>query len=768
MLLLFISIHFRLKKVWPLLIVLAKKSFMKMGKKTMVLLSIALLYLAWMMVAGCESQNKSEDESITLITYVGSETCKSCHVDAFADWQTSDHYKAMAHAADSTVLGDFDDATFEADGVKSRFFKKDGKFFIHTEGEDGRYKDFEVKFTFGHFPLQQYLIEFPNGRLQATRLSWDSREGRWFNQYSGEKIPHNDWLHWTGNGQNWNTMCASCHSTDLKKGYDFASDSYHTTFNEINVGCESCHGPGSAHVALAKKENYKTGNHSTFIYGKGGSNTDQLKSCAPCHARKSDISANPMHSKEWMDDYIPQLISNDFYFADGQIKEEDFEYGSFVQSKMYHNGVKCSDCHNPHSGRLNMEGNAQCMSCHEPKYNSSQHHFHKELSEGAQCVNCHMPAKTYMGNDHRRDHSFRIPRPDQSMVYGTPNACTSCHSEKKPTWAAETVRKWYGPERAYHFSDDLLPGSLMNEKSEYHLIKLLSDTSQPAIARATAAKYLGDVVTKAGAKALMEALKDNHAVIRYYALKSLSNFPPEVWQNYAPQYLSDPVRSVRIACASLYRGIGGAEAVPPTSRNAYLKADSENKTYLEYQTDFAVGNLLLADYYAQGYENKSAIQYYERGLEKDFHLNYARLNLSALYSAEGNNAEALNMLNVAAEIDESNDRIFYSLALLHYEMGDIEKAIFNFERAIDLESKNEAVYYNYGLILIQQGKLKEAEKKLKEGYRLQPFSPAINYALAYLYSLQGKIELARKHALVLRRVDPENIEYQELFQSLGI
>ncbi len=344
---------------------------------------------AWVVftVNSCKPRATADEiigESIESATYVGSAQCKNCHSQEFAAWHQSDHFKAMALATDSTVLGDFTDATFSADGVKSLFFKKDGTFYINTKGNNGANQDFEVKYTFGHYPLQQYLIEFTNGRKQPTRASWDSREGGWFNQYAGEKIAHTEWLHWTGNGQNWNTMCATCHSTNLQKNYDFATDSYKTTFSEISVGCESCHGPGGAHIALAKKGTYKTGNKRTLAYGKGGTNKTQLNTCAPCHARKSDISANPLHTGELLDDYIPQLISNDIYFADGQIKDENFEYGSFVQSKMYHKGISCNNCHNPHSGKKLAEGNALCMSCHQAKYNTNASVAGSSLKRGSE------------------------------------------------------------------------------------------------------------------------------------------------------------------------------------------------------------------------------------------------------------------------------------------------------------------------------------------------------------------------------------------------
>lgn len=746
-----------------------------MGKSMiLVLTGFGLLY-ALLLTAGmgCDTGagNKTGKTNTTGIqaTYTGSGSCQSCHAKAYADWKKSDHYLAMQPALDSTVLGDFNNTTYVADGVTNRFFKKDSKFYLRTQGEDGNYHDYEVLYAFGHFPLQQYLIAFPGGRMQAARVSWDSRDKKWFHQYAGQKIHHHDWLHWTGTSQNWNTMCASCHSTDLQKNYQYKQDAYQTTWHEPNVGCESCHGPGSAHIGFVGSAEYKDGRrikNAGFLYARDTTPQVQLNTCAPCHTRKSDLAQTLAHTGELLDDLIPQVISNEFYYADGQIREEDYEYGSFAQSKMFHNQVQCSNCHNPHSGKLLKVGNDLCLNCHKPSYNTLEHHFHPLHTEAAQCVNCHMPAKTFMGVDHRRDHSLRIPRPDQSVVYDTPNACTGCHKDKPARWAADAIKKWYGQTRAYHFSDDLLPGSQLTDKSEIHLVKLLRDTLQPEIARATAAYYLGNLPTRQSADALLRGMQDKKSLVRYYAVKSLQNFPPEVWLSAAYTGLTDRVRAVRIATADLYRRLP-QDAVPAATRNAYAAADAENKKYLQYQTDFAVGNVMLADYELQGDDNTAAIAHYLRGLKKDSLMNYARLNLSAAYNRTGKNPEALKTLQEAAAIDPTNERIFYNLGLLQYEMGDIAAARSNFRTAVRLGSQHTGLYYNYGLLLQQQNNFKEAEQILRKGFELDPNAANINYALAYLYMRQNQPKKARIHAEVLHRLDPANPEYQVLFSNLG-
>ena len=722
----------------------------------------------YLIITGCSTKSSTTGSSPEIAEYVGEAQCQSCHASEHSDWKQSDHFRAMQLANDSTVLGDFNDAVLFSDGVTNRFFKNGNKFFVNTQGADGKNQDFEVLYTFGHFPLQQYLVAMPGGKMQSLRASWNSRDKKWFHQYAGKKIHHGDWLHWTGNSQNWNTMCASCHSTDLRKNYDVGSDSYQTTWKDINVGCESCHGPGSNHIEFMQTADYKNGQRlpkSGFVYSRDTISQLQMNTCAPCHARKTDIAATFAHSGEILDDLIPQVVTDEYFFADGQIKEEDYEYSSFAQSKMFHNKVKCSNCHNPHSGKLRLEGNKLCLSCHKADYDNPSHHFHASNTESSKCVNCHMPEKTFMGNDHRRDHSFRIPRPDQSQKYGTPNTCNSCHTNKSPQWAAAAIIKWYGPQRSYHFSDDLIPGSLRNDKSEKHLMKLVTDTTQPEIVRAAAVNYLGDIITPSSSNILLRMLEDKKALVRYHAIRALQNFPQQVWKQNAYSALSDKVRAVRIAAADLYHTIPSQE-LPEAVKTAFREADAENRAFLNYQSDFPVGNVMLADFELQGGDYANAIKNYLRGLKKDSLMNYARLNLSAAYNSAGQNAAALKTLQDAAKIDPSNDRIYYNLGLLCYEMNDMISAESHFQKAAKLGSPNPSLYYNYGLLLQRQGKLTDAEKVFLAGYSKDPQAENINYALAVFYLQQNNTQQARKHAAILYQINPRHPDYQQIFSAM--
>lgn len=702
--------------------------------------------------------------------FVGDQACQKCHTVEYKKWQKSHHYMSMLPANDSTVKGNFNNVTITLDGITSRFYKKGKEFYINTEGADGKNHDFLVKYIFGFYPLQQYLIVFPGGRMQVPRLSWDSRDKKWFNQYPGQNIPSHDWLHWTGNAQNWNTMCAVCHSTNLQKNYDTKTDTYKTTYSVINVSCESCHGPGKNHISLVRSPNYNAAdykNKSHFVT-KNTNQLEQINTCAPCHALITEISNTHIQSKELYDNYIPQIPSTENFHPDGQFENEDYNYTSFLQSKMYAKGVKCSDCHDPHSITLKRPGNLTCTQCHvASKYSVPSHTFHKNLSSQPTCVNCHMPSKKFMGNDIRHDHVFRVPRPDLSEKYGVPNACTSCHKDKSNSELAKAIQKWYGPKRAPHFAEDLIIGSKKELASESHLINLVNNPLVPPIVKATSLFYLGDIVTEKSLATLLNALSHKEAVVRYHALRSLSNFQQELWRDKVGPLLNDKVRAVRIAAADLFITIP-YDQIPQEDKKSFDNAHKELRKHLRYQTDFSVGNVMFADYFLKLKDYDNAVAFYEKGLKKDGVMNYALLNLSTVYSIQGKNELAIESLHKAIKNDPKNDRIYYNLGLVYVEINKFDEAMQSFAKAVSLQSKNPRVYYNYGLLLNQKNKAKEAEAVLLKGIAISPASSELYYALTYVY-LQSKNGIkAQQTVIKLKQLDPNNPSYQELFKTLGV
>ncbi|MEN8006114.1 MAG: tetratricopeptide repeat protein [Candidatus Krumholzibacteriota bacterium] len=617
-------------------------------------------------------------------TFVGRNECRSCHETEFQSWLNSDHDKAMDVAADSTVLGDFDDAVFSDKGVTSRFFRRDGRFFVHTAGPGGKMGDFEITHTFGHEPLQQYLVPFPGGRFQCLTIAWDTDEGRWFNLYPDTEIPHDDWLSWTGGGQNWNGMCAECHSTDLKKGYDPDTKSFNTTWFEIDVSCEACHGPGSDHVEWARIQ--PMARPEVEEYGLAVATGDLavaefVNLCAPCHARRVILGDYDHADPHLLENMVPTTLDQGLYHADGQILEEVYVYGSFVQSKMFANDVSCRDCHDSHSLKLRFDGNDLCLQCHlSETYDSYDHHFHKKVhegkpSDGALCVKCHMPEQPYMVIDERADHSLRVPRPDLSLTTGSPNACNTadCHGDKSVAWSVEHYEKWYGLARKPHYGTALAAGREGTPAARDDLIRLAGDMLYPGMVRATALSLLPNYPSPESTAAFARALADEDALVRYTAVNNASAATGQEFVDLLAPLLFDPVGSVRIMAASRLADAPD-EMLKPYQQEALAKSLAEYEEAMAYSLDFPFAGFNLGNLYARLGDAGKAEAFYRTAIDIDGLFIPARANLAILLNSLGRNEEAEAQFRAALDAEPEAYDLAYSLGLLLGEMGKYEEA----------------------------------------------------------------------------------------------
>ncbi len=565
---------------------------------------IVLSVPAWIVRNGRAGLTHSEVDDAA--TFVGREACRPCHEVAFNSWVGSDHDLAMAPADDSSVLGDFDDAAFTSKGITTRFFRRGDGFFVTTQGPDGETADFEITHTFGHDPLQQYLVPFPGGRLQCLTIAWDSVRGEWFDLYPDDEIPPDDWLHWTRAAQNWNGMCAECHSTNLRKGFDASTNTYDTTWSEIDVSCEACHGPGSLHVKWAGVQPMARpaiDDYGLVVPTGDISSRDQVELCAPCHSRRSELGDYDHSSVALLQSHLPSVLEEGLYHADGQILDEVYVWGSFTQSKMYANDIRCSDCHDVHSLELKFERNDLCLQCHRADaYDTREHHFHKKIfegkdSDGALCVKCHMPEQPYMVIDQRADHSLRVPRPDLSQSLGTPNACSQggCHDDKPLEWSVDAFTRWYGEAKKPHYGPILAAGREGRLEALAPLIRLAGDELYPAIVRATALSLLGRYPGEESTRAFAVALADPEPLVRHTAAISFVAATPEDLVGLVAPLLFDPVKAVRMQ-AAVQLADAPEQLLKPYQREALRETLAEYRQAMEYSLDFAfaghnLGNL---------------------------------------------------------------------------------------------------------------------------------------------------------------------------------
>ncbi|MCD4683556.1 MAG: tetratricopeptide repeat protein [Bacteroidales bacterium] len=721
--------------------------------------------------------------------FVGKETCIDCHKLEYDLWIGSDHDLAMDFANDSSVRGDFNNAEFEYNGEVHKFYKRDNRYYVYTDGPDGNMQEFEVKYTFGSHPLQQYLVEFPGGRLQTLPLTWDTISKSWYHMagavYPDEEVDHTNWLHWTNQAQNWNGMCADCHSTNLKKGFDINTETFNTTWSEINVSCEACHGPSSEHLKwanlpeMARPQNTNTG---LIVQTNDIDNRRYVDLCARCHTRRSALKDYDFDWTDLLDHMIPELPREPMYFSDGQILEEDYVFGSFTQSRMYMEDVKCNDCHNVHSGKLILNGNDLCLQCHRSDvYDTYNHHFHKyageaslmvvdefgkesNVGDGAQCINCHMPGRYYMGVDYRRDHSFRVPRPDLSDQLETPNACTQCHANQSNTWAAGYLKKWYGESANPHYGIALAAGTHMLPGAFDKLLRLTTDDLYPVIVRATALSLIGENYPDSSKIALKNSLKDMESLIRYTAIHHFPLSSMEDVDDLIP-LLNDPVKAVRFEVAVVLSMVP-EEQFPEKSKRALQNALEEYREAMEYSADFAASRHNLGNFYNNTGDPTKAMEQYKAAIRIDNLFYPAKVNLAMIYNQQGENEKAEILLKNVVENHPEILDVYYSLGLLLAEMQKYDEAVNYLEQAGRLMPDRARVFYNLGLIYQYQNQNNKAEKALKQTLIIEPDNFDFLFALADFYVKTNQFEKAKPVAQKLADLYPESIVGNDILKMI--
>jgi predicted CXXCH cytochrome family protein len=717
------------------------------------LLSLAAIVLA-IPLSLLRSGTTAEPGAIgeTPATFAGTESCRECHQTAYDRWKGSDHDHAMAVARDDTVRGDFNDTTFTDHGVTSRFYRRDGKFFVNTEGPGGKMAEFEITYTFGWRPLQQYLIPFPGGRLQALSVAWDTEQKRWFYMYPGQAIPASDWLHWTRNGQNWNGMCAECHSTNLKKNYDPQTQTYDTTWSDINVGCEACHGPGSRHVSWAKippMARPALANRGLVVSTANLSGPQQVDLCAPCHSRRAEIGDYDHTGGSLLNHMLPSLLTEGLYEADGQQLEEVYKYASFLQSKMYARGVGCFNCHDSHSVKLLKEGNELCLQCHQREvYDTADHHFHKAVyqgkpSDGVKCMKCHMVERPYMVIDWRADHSFRRPRPDLTLEIGTPNACnqSGCHQDKSARWAADAYRKWYGEARRPQFGTTFAKARKDDPSAQSELVRIVDNALQPAIVRATALELLDRYPGEAATKTSRAAILAEDPLIRWVATEHAPVFNPADSVSLLAPLLADPIKAVRLAALSRLAS-APKDLFKPYQREAFDRALTEYRAAMAYTLDFASSGMNLGNLETALGHPAEAEKYYRLALGIDDLFFPAKVNLAVLLSGQGRNDEAERLLREVVGAYPDNGSAAYLLGLLLVEQQKHDEALTWLRRAADLMPSNARAHYNLGLLLQQRGQLDEAYRELSRALEVEPTNLDYLFALADHTLRRGRLQEA--------------------------
>ncbi|PSC05984.1 hypothetical protein SLNSH_06310 [Alsobacter soli] len=722
--------------------------------------------------------------------YAGSNACAGCHAPEATAWAQSHHAEAMKQATAATVLGDFSDVTIQHKGSRARFFRDGERFLVEIQESDGKSAVFEIGHTFGVAPLQQYLVGSPDGRLQALPYAWDSRpkdQGgqRWFNLYPDEVIVAGSLLHWKGPQQNWNYMCADCHSTAVRKGYDAAANTFRTTFSEISVGCEACHGPGAGHVGWA------TGGRDNKVTGKGFAHAtarrpqpdwtpdpvtgspaqgvprpaaDEMETCGTCHSRRGQFAEGWTPGQPLMDFYRPVFLTPDLFEDDGVMKDEVFNLASFQQSKMFAKGVICSDCHDPHSGRLKAGGSSVCAQCHAPaRFATAAHSGHTDAGQ-PDCIACHMPARTYMVVDRRHDHGFRVPRPDLTASLGVPSACAGCHADKPALWAAAAVERWHGSERKgfQTYAAAFHAARTGSEQSRSLLLDAAEKPGSPAVARATALALLQAWPAATVEAAWGRAARDPDPLVRLATAEAAASLPQQRRWGVLGRLLADPIRAVRIEAAS---ALAGAPAADQVGRQAFANAAAEYDSAERFNADRVESRANLGRFLAQIGEPDRAESEFRAAMRLGPAVA-ARVGLADLFRVLGreNDAELLLRQTVSLAPDAPEPRHALGLALIRQHR--LPEALEPLRRAYELAPAQPRFGFVYALGLQSAGRPDDALAVLRAAAAISPWAVDLQSALLQVALQNRDVRSAIQHAQRLRTLEPDDAALERLAEQL--
>ena len=715
---------------------------------------------------------------IACLAHAETEDCANCHEAEALAWQGSHHAAAMALATQSStsgkqinataVLGDFDNAQATHKGLRANFLTVDGQPVMTLTRGDKTTRHV-VSESFGHEPLQQYLTETEAGYRQVLPFSWDARDAqeggqRWITLYPAEDIKPADRLHWQQPLANWNGMCADCHSTGLVRNFSIddaapatSADTptsvarFDTAYSAVNVSCGSCHGD-TPHETNPIAKGSSAGFAPRYPLSKtlptkilnGEEKAQQrerskktLEVCAGCHSLRSPLTDGINPELAFLDQFTPTLPNPTLYFADGQIREEVYVWGSFLQSRMHQEGVTCGNCHEPHSQKLRAEGNALCGQCHlAEQYDVPDHHQHSIDSSGAACVNCHMNSRTYMVVDDRRDHSFRVPNLPASQLLDTPDPCTTCHQGKTQSWASAAIAKWpkrkTAKEQTQHPTVTL--GANLNPVQHSALI---ANGAVPEILRAASLtpQALASYGQGASAKLLQQAVARPEPLIALAALQSAGHLSPADRSAIIAPLLTHQFRALRIAAVNQLRDLPAAAA--PRKSSAFTKALAEADEATDISSWRGEGLLNKAIHAERGGRVADAIENYRRSIALDPYFEPGYINLTDLYRRQGDVRREQLLYTQALRTLPRSALLRYSYALHLVRRKDTENAVKQTELALNIDPRNANAAYLHLLLLDNLGQTRDAVAWTNAHLEQQSKSPQVLQIAAKLAQKVG-------------------------------
>ncbi len=686
-------------------------------------------------------------DTAVFAAYGKSPSCQSCHEEEFKNWQGSHHAQAERIVDPTRDQAAFDPAQTIAHGSRQSTARVvDGRMQLLTQGLNGTNEPFAVARVIGVDPLLQYLLPAGGGRWQASELCFDPKRLEWFNVYGEEDRQPGEWGHWTGRGMNWNFMCATCHNTRLRKNYDPRTDTYATTMAEMGVGCEACHGPMADHNAWQAKHPNRSGDPTIRKITRA----EMFDTCGQCHARRGELTGDFQPGENFLDHHhltIPD--ETDVFHPDGQVRDEDYEFTAFLGSRMHLAGVRCVDCHEPHTSKLRVPGNLMCMACHgntmtngAPRIDPATHSHHKTDTAGDRCTDCHMPTTVYMQRHPRHDHGFTVPDPRLTKELGIPNACNRCHTNQTSDWSLEAMNKWYGPRtnELMRTRATAIANARAGDAAAVTTLVRMATGETNFFWRAVAANLLQRWSAEpAVTAALLRCAGDTNALVRTAAvrgLEPLAQSGPDAVVNALHARLADPVRSVRVAAAWALHHTLDTNSPAGKDLLAYLRHNADQPA-----SAMQAGVLQLDRGDAAG-----ALTHFRRAVSWDPNSAPFYNAMAVAASVLGQSIEAVTALQAACRLAPREAEYRYKLGLALNEAGRLAEAQAALAEAVKLDPQFARAWYNLGLAYSAQQDWEPALAALLRAESLDARSAQIPYARATILARLGRVDEARRAA----------------------
>ncbi len=700
--------------------------------------------------------------------YAGAETCRTCHRAVYERWRGTAHGQAMGEATPAIVKGDFESHNVYAyGGNTSRMAAGDDGYRMTTDGPDGKPGAYGIGYTLGIRQQQTYLTRMPGGRLQVLPTIYDVTGGRWFDAAEGivrvgRPLRPGDFYYWSGPGRTWNSQCAECHATGVRKGYDPASDTYDTQFSDLSIACEACHGPAASHVSVRKGGMSPEMGRMPDL-GKL-SPARAVEVCSVCHAKKHDMREGFRPGDDFLGHFDPVLADDEQNFwPDGQDKLLVFAYHAFTEGRPYREGgLVCTDCHDPHgSGRvadlvLAPSDPGLCSRCHGDLTDRPERHTrHAPNSAGSVCVRCHMPSRineTLLVTDHR----MTVPVPENTVRFGSPNACNQggCHEDRTPEWTAQQAARLYG---AYQIprvrrAEAVSGGWKGDPSAAGPLAKILSDSREGPFLRAAASALLGRIGAARGPDALtrtasgdeirnplsilIQSLRDSHPSVRARAATALGQAGALRALRPLVAALGDTSVTVRIRAAFSLTTLG---RIPAPLDTADRRAFSEHEAWAHgFMADNPPARVTLGEAYESRRDFRAALAEYRAALRIDPTDSEAKARSEAVAREVLAGERVRAMLATALSANPNDVRAHTALGMAEARWGDWQEAVEHLQIAVRLGAGGEAIFVNMGDALRGLGKFRAAAEAYRQALAQAPRSPGAFRGLALIACEEGR------------------------------